>query len=347
MIRARSSALPLFLALALSAGAPAPVDEPGVRATEAMARAATRFLDGLTAEQRSGATFGFEDAERLNWHFIPRERRGLPLKQMTGAQRTLARSLLETGLGQRGMMKADAVIQLELVLRELGGNPEMRDPELYFFSVFGTPSADQPWGWRMEGHHLSLNFTVVRGTMVATAPSFFGANPARVPSGPREGQRALRDEEDAGRALVTSLDATQRAIAIISADAPRDIITGNTGQIDPLVPVGIATDRLNAEQRTRLGQLIDVYLARMSDDLATARRAALERTDFGKVTFAWAGSIETGAPHYYRVQGPTFMIEFDNTQNNANHIHSVWRDFAGDFGRDLLREHYRDAPHPH
>jgi len=346
MTRIRSST-PLFCAIVFLAAAAAPTNETGARASEAMARAATRFLDSLTPEQRSAAAFTFEDAERLNWHFIPRERRGLPLKRMTAEQRTIARALLDVGLGQRGMMKADAIIALETVLREMGGDPAVRDPELYFFSVFGTPSAEAPWGWRMEGHHLSLNFTAVRGTLVATTPSFYGANPARIPSGPRQGSRALPDEEDAGRALVNSLDAAQRAVAIITTDAPRDIITANSGQADPLSPVGIPTDQLSPRQRTLLVALIDVYLGRMAGDLAAVRRAALERTDFGKVTFAWAGAVEPGAPHYYRVQGPTFLIEYDNTQNNANHIHSVWRDFAGDFGRDLLREHYRNAPHPH
>jgi hypothetical protein len=325
---------------------PAPATEAGERATEAMVRAADRFLESLTPAQREVALFPFDDAERLNWHFIPRERRGLPFKRMTEQQRQLARSLLETGLGQRGMMKANTIMELENVLRELGGNPAMRDPEQYFFSIFGSPTAGQPWGWRLEGHHLSLNFTVVGATLVATAPSFFGANPARVPTGSRQGLRALAEEEDLARALVTSLDAAQRATAVIASDAPRDIITGNLNQVDPLSPAGISTDQLDAGQRAKLVELIEVYLSRMASELAVTRRAALERTDFAHVTFAWAGSVESGAPHYYRVQGPTFLIEYDNTQNNANHIHSVWRDFAGDFGRDLLREHYRSAPHP-
>jgi hypothetical protein len=238
-------------------------------------------------------------------------------------------------------------MELEIVLRELGGNPAVRDPELYFFSVFGTPSTEQPWGWRAEGHHLSLNFTVVNGTLVATSPSFFGANPANVPSGSRQGLRVLGAEEDLARELVRSLRPDQRAIAILETEAPRDIITGNAAQVDPLSPAGLSVERLDATQRALFVRVIDEYLARMADDLAATRRARLETTDFGQVTFAWAGSIEPGQPHYYRVQGPTFLIEFDNTQNNANHVHSVWRDFEGDFGRDLLRDHYRDAPHSH
>jgi hypothetical protein len=317
------------------------------RANAEMVRAADAFLASLSAEQREKAVFEFADAERLNWHFIPRERLGLPLKEMSEPQRELARALLRAGVGQRGYVKANTIIELELVLRELGGNPTTRDPELYFFSIFGTPSATGPWGWRTEGHHLSVNFTVAGGTAVATAPAFFGANPAEVRTGSRQGLRALAAEEDLARELVTSLDAGQRATAIIATEAPRDIVTANAVEVDPLSPAGIAVTALQPAQRSLLLRVVDEYLARMSDELAAARRATLEQTDFGRVTFAWAGSIERGQPHYYRIQGPTFLIEFDNTQNNANHVHSVWRDFDGDFGRDLLREHYRNAPHPH
>jgi hypothetical protein len=314
---------------------------------EVMARAADAFLGSLEAEQRAKATFAFGDAERLNWHFIPRERRGLPLKEMTEVQRARARSLLESGLSQRGVLRVDQIMDLENVLRELGGNPAMRDPELYFFTVFGTPSAEAAWGWRVEGHHLSVNFTIARGQHVATSPSFFGANPAEVRTGSRQGLRPLAAEEDIARELVTSLTSEQRGVAIIATDAPRDIITSNANEVDPLSPAGIAVGQLTAQQRGILVRLLDEYLNRMASDLASARRARLETTDFDRVTFAWAGSMERGQPHYYRVQGPTFLIEFDNTPNQANHIHSVWRDFDGDFGRDLLREHYREAPHPH
>jgi hypothetical protein len=311
-----------------------------------LVRAANEFLASLSAEQRAKTVFAFADAERLNWHFIPRERRGLPLKEMSPAQRTLARRLLEAGLGQRGYLKANTIMELELVLREMGGNPTVRDPERYYFSIFGTPG-QQPWGWRAEGHHLSLNFTIAHDTIVATAPAFFGANPAEVRTGTRKGLRALAAEEDLARELVTSLDAAQRTAAIIATEAPRDIITGNTAQVDPLSPVGIPITQLRANQSALLLRLLDEYLARMTPELARARRARLEQTDFARVAFAWAGSIERGAPHYYRIQGPTFLIEYDNTQNDANHIHSVWRDFASDFGRDLLREHYRSGVHPH
>jgi hypothetical protein len=312
-----------------------------------MARAANAFLADLTPDQRARALFGFTDAERLNWHFIPRERRGLPFKDMNEAQRRLARGLLEAGLSQRGLHKASTIMDLEVVLRELGGDPNVRDPERYFFSIFGAPADTAPWAWRVEGHHLSLNFTVASSTSVATAPAFFGANPAEVRTGSRQGLRALAAEEDLARELVTSLDAAQRSVAISSDEAPRDIITGNAAQVEPLSPAGISVSALSAAQATLLVKLLDEYLARMADDIAATRRAQLERTDFSQVTFLWAGSIERGQPHYYRIQGPTFLIEYDNTQNDANHVHTVWRDFAGDFGRDVLREHYRDAEHAH
>jgi hypothetical protein len=312
---------------------------------EAMLRAATSFLAGLEPEKRAKVQFPLTVAERLNWHFIPRERQGLPLKEMTPAQRELAHALIKSGLSQRGVLKANTIMELELVLREMGGNPTMRDPELYFFSIFGTPSANEAWGWRMEGHHLSLNFTIVDGKPVATSPSFMGANPAEVRLGSRKGLRALAPEEDLAREFMTSLNAEQRAAAIILTEAPRDIITMNAAAVQPLAPTGIAVSRLDVRQRQLLVRLVNEYVARMADGVAAERRARLERSDFDQVTFAWAGPIEKGAPHYYRIQGPSFLIEYDNTQNDANHIHSVWRDFDGDFGRDLLREHYRQSPH--
>jgi hypothetical protein len=312
-----------------------------------MLQAADAFLASLEPAQRARAQFDFEDAERVNWHFVPRARRGLPLKEMTTEQRGLAHGILRAGLSRRGYLTASAIIDLELVLREMGGNPRVRDPELYYFSIFGTPSHAAPWGFRAEGHHLSLNFTLVRDTLIATAPAFFGANPAEVRRGSRQGLRALADEEDIGRELVLSLDEQQLNIARIAAATPRDIVTGSAARVHPLSPVGIRVTELRPEQAAILVRLLEVYLGRMAEPLAERRRAALERTDFDAVTFAWAGSTRPGEAHYYRIQGPSFLVEYDNTQNNANHIHTVWRDFAGDFGRDLLREHYRNAPHQH
>jgi hypothetical protein len=326
---------------------PEPVSPATVSVFADMVQAADTFVASLEPEQRARALFAFEDAERLNWHFVPRARRGLPLKDMSPEQQELARGILRAGLSRRGYLTASAIIELELVLREMGQNPVIRDPELYYFSIFGTPSHSAPWGFRGEGHHLSLNFTLVRDTLIATAPAFFGANPATVRSGSRAGLRALADEEDIGRELVLSLDDGQRADAIIATTTPRDIVTGNAARVEPLAPIGIRVTELRPEQAAILVRLLDVYLGRMAEPLAERRRAALERTDFNEVAFAWAGSTRPGEAHYYRIQGPSFLVEYDNTQDNANHIHTVWRDFDGDFGRDLLREHYRDAPHRH
>jgi hypothetical protein len=341
----RASAAPAAEAAVPVSGSASPAASESVFAE--MVRAADAFLASLRPEQRARATFAFEDAERLNWHFVPRARRGLPLKEMTPRQQELARGILQAGLSRQGYLTASTIIELEQVLREMGQNPRVRDPELYYFSIFGTPSRGEPWGFRAEGHHLSLNYTLVRDSLIATAPAFFGADPAVVRSGSRRGLRPLADEEDVGRELVLSLDERQRAQAIIANATPRDIVTGAAAQVRPLSPIGIRVTELRPEQAAILLRLLDVYLGRMAEPLAESRRAALERTDFGEVAFAWAGSTQPGRAHYYRIQGPSFLVEYDNTQNNANHIHTVWRDFEGDFGRDLLREHYRDAPHPH
>jgi hypothetical protein len=322
----------------------------------AMAVAATKFLESLTPEQRQQAMFPFDGNERTHWHFIPTElfpRNGLTLKQMNPSQRERAHDLLKSGLSQRGYMTATQVMQLESVLaaieaaQPLGGNRFVRDPERYFFSIFGTPSKRGAWGWRVEGHHMSLHFTVANGTLVAGSPSFFGSNPAEVRSGPKKGTRVLGPEEDAARALVGSLDASQREKAIINTTAPNDIVTMASVKVDPLSPVGIPASALTTDQRALLRKLIDVYTGYMADDIAADRLARIEKAGWDKIAFAWAGSLERGQKHYYRVQGPTFLIEYDNTQNDANHIHSVWRDFNGDFGEDLLREHLRNTPHDH
>jgi uncharacterized protein DUF3500 len=331
-----------------------------VPASAAMATAATKFLESLTPEQRQQTMFTFVGNERTHWHFVPTEifpRNGLTIKQMTQPQRTLAHELLKAGLSQRGYMTATEIMELENVLAALeaarraatplpaGRTPLLRDPERYFFSIFGTPSRRNTWGWRVEGHHMSLNFTVVNGTLLAAAPSFFGTNPAEVREGPRKGTRVLGPAEDAARALIESLDRSQRGKAIIDATAPNDIVTVAKLKIDPLSPEGIPASALTANQRMLLKQLIDVYAGFMTDDIATERLGRIEKAGWDRIAFAWAGPIERGQKHYYRVQGPTFLIEYDNTQDDGNHIHSVWRDFNGDFGEDLLREHVRGTPH--
>lgn len=319
----------------------------------AMAAAATRFLDGLTPELRQQATFPVESDERVRWHFIPTNtfpRNGVPLKAMTEPQRELARNLLRAALSQRGLLTVTAIMELETLLKGIesarGGRGGMnRDPELYYFSVFGTPAPKGVWGWRVEGHHLSLHFTIANNSAVASSPAFLGTNPHEIREGPQTGHRILAAEEDAGRALVLALDDAQRATAVIAAVAPSDIVTMTTLKIEPLSPVGILAGALTAKQRALLMQVIDAYASKMADDTAAARLAMIQKAGLEKIAFAWAGETERGKKHYYRVQGPTFLIEYDNTQNDGNHVHSVWRDFSGDFGRDLLREHLKGVPH--
>jgi hypothetical protein len=310
-----------------------------------MADAATRLVAALSPEQQKQAVFPFEGAERLKWHFIPTEmfaRNGLTIQAMTEPQRKLAHALLQSALSQRGYLTATAIMDLETVLRAIETNGRFdRNPELYFFSVFGTPGARGAWGWRVEGHHLSLHFTVVNGTVMASAPLFFGTNPAEVRDGPKKGLRILGAQEDAARALLLALDAKQRSQAIVNEVAPNDIVTMNTLDIDPLSPAGLRAAAMTPAQRDLLMRVVDGYVSMMAPDVAADRMASLKRAGIDALGFAWAGEAERGKRHYFRVQGPTFLLEWDNTQNDGNHVHSVWRDFAGDFGRDLLREHLK------
>ena len=347
MSRLRSSRLVVALALVALSVVGAMV--AAERSASAMATAADRFLESVTPEQRAQVAFEFQSDERLMWHFIPTEmfpRHGLTIKAMTDGQRARAHDLLSAGLSQRGYLTATTIMDLETVLRALesGGRIE-RDPAAYFLSIFGTPSPDGAWGWRFEGHHLSLHFTIVDGTAVASSPYFFGSNPAQVRTGPKAGLRVLGEREDAARALVMALGRSQRAAAVIDDVAPDDILTGAELAIDPLSPVGVKAGALNPSQRNLLMRVIDAYTSIMADDIATERMARISAAGHDDIGFVWAGPTERGEPHYYRVQGPTFLIEYDNTQGDGNHVHSVWRDFAGDFGRDLLREHLQASAH--
>ena len=337
----------LMLAVVLLGAMAAGAIVSAQRASAAMSTAATRFLAALTPEQRKQAIFPLEAEERLRFNFIPTEawpRYGVTFKAMTEEQRKLAHDLLRTGLSERGYMTYTSIIQLENVLKaiETGGKFQ-RDPENYFFSIFGEPSAAGTWGWRVEGHHVSLHFTVVKGQVAASTPSFAGSNPAEVREGPQQGQRVLGLLEDSGRALVTALNESQRATAVIQPNAPNEIVTGNRLDIDPLQPAGLMAAQMTPQQRDLLMAVIDAYAGLMAPEVAADRLAKIKAAGLEKIGFAWAGPLERGRQHYYRVQGPTFLIEFDNAQNQGNHVHSIWRDFRGDFGRDLLREHIKTA----
>lgn len=330
---------PLRLALALLFAAPLACAH---EVAADMTQAAQTLLASLDGAQRKQATYPLTDAERENWNFVPLARQGLPFKRMTTEQQALGLALLRTGLSHTGMARANAIMALEFVLKELEKDtpPGRRDPTLYFVTIFGEPGTEKSWGWRFEGHHLSLNFTIVDGRHVFFAPAFMGSNPAEVRSGPRKGERVLAEEEDLGHTFANSLDAGQRQAAQFAATAPKEIFSTNKKRIDPLSPAGLPASRLQPGQRDLLVALLKSYLARHRPELAAETYAAISAAGLDQVTFAWAGSLERPKPFYYRIQGPTFLIEFDNFQNNGNHVHSTFREFKGDFGHDLLAEHY-------
>jgi hypothetical protein len=313
---------------------------------DVMARAATAFLDTLDARQRRAATFSFADAERLNWHYVPRGRKGVPLKEMPAPARAAAHDLLRSALSPDGYAKTVDVINLEEILRKLetfGGL--LRDPERYYVSIFGVPDVHAPWGWRMEGHHLSLNFTLVPGRPIAMTPAFLGANPAEVRAGPHKGLRVLAAEQDLGVMLARTIDPALRARFVIGADSPGDIVTG-PGRSDALkVPTGVALRELPGEQRALAVRLVETYARSMRSDLAAEELERMRAAGIERVHFAWAGSLDPARPHYYRLHGPTLLIEYDNSQNGANHVHTVWHDPRNDFGADVLRAHYDEGGH--
>ena len=312
-----------------------------VPSSSVMETAAKNFLNSLTPEQRAKATYKFEDDQRFDWHFIPKPRKGLPLREMTSYQNKLAHALLSAGLSQRGYIKAVTIMSLEDVLRILEKDSgEIRNPEKYYFSIFGVPSENGTWGYRVEGHHFSQNYTVVNGSVV-DAPSFFGANPAEVRQGPRKGLRTLAAEDDLGFELIRNLDEQLRKVAIVDSAAYADILTAASRKAALQGrPSGLSGSKMNARQFDTLMALMEEYARNVPDDLAEARLAQINKAG-RDISFAWSGGVDRGDPHYYRVQTPTFLIELDDTQDDANHIHSVWRDFAGDFGEDLLKQHYQ------
>ena len=313
-----------------------------------MLASAQLFLKELGPGMLDRATYPFESDERFNWHYIPRSRRGVPIKVMTEKQREAAFALLQNALSDQGYEKVTGIIQLEAVLRELEGRglgDTFRDPDLYYFTIFGTPSTDAPWGWRVEGHHLSLNFSSATEELVAATPAFMGANPAEVPEGPLKGWRVLEEEEVLARDLFNALGPSQRSMAIISKSAPSDIITGASRKARIGIPEGLSASEMTDTQKAQLMHLVKVYIRNNGDRLANAQLERIEQAEVEKLHFAWAGDAEPRRAHYYRIHGPTLLIEYDNSRNNANHIHTVVRDLENDFGEDILRTHYEQSEH--
>ena len=310
-----------------------------------MSDEANLLLKSLNEEQAKSIQFKFDDDLRKDWQFIPMERKGLGMKAMKPHQRGLALSLVQTGLSHHGFSTAMQVMALEQVLHEMENGNRVRDPAKYHVFLFGTPSEDGTWGWRIEGHHLSVSFTIVDGKQVAAVPAFFGASPAGVRVGDLKGLRVLAKEEDLGRQLVKLLTVKQKKTAIIATDAPDDVVFGPGREASLLKPVGIAFADMSEAQQKLLHDLVEVYLGKVRGELADVDRQRIKEAGFEKIHFAWAGKIAPGERHYYRIQGPTFIFEYDNTQSDANHVHVVWRDFTNDFGADWLKQHYDAVEH--
>ncbi len=337
------TAVAVFACLALLFSASARIGRSS--APDPMIAAANTFLASLSPELRSRCVFPFDARERLDWHFVPRSRPGITLGEMTDTQRIAARDLIRSALSAGGTLKVHTIMELDSILydmeRAAGGDGSSRDPLRYDLAVFGTPGVESPWGWKVEGHHISLNFSSLSGDVVATTPAFLGANPAQVRTGPRAGLRALAAEEDLARELLASLDEAQRATAVIATTAPRDILTAPGRPLDLGTPAGLLASEMTPAQRAILERLIDEYARTLRPDLAEIQLARMKPADLDGIRFAWAGGTSPGEGHYYRITGTKFVIEYDNIQNDANHIHTVWHDLEHDFGLDLLAEHYR------
>ncbi len=312
-----------------------------------LVKAAQAFVAGMNPTERTAAIYAFESDERFNWHFVPKNRNGLAWGKMSPQTRTLANDLLKKSLSESGWKKVSTIRSLEDVLRELeGGNPG-RDPNLYTFTLFGEPSKTETWGWRFEGHHIALNWTMSGGKILATTPQFLGSNPGEVRKGPLKGTRALKVEEDLGRQLVSTFSEAQAKVGILSATAPSDIVTGASRKAQIEGRKGIGFGDLDARQQGLLLALIQEHASVQLPAVAEARLERFRGTDPNRIVFAWMGGTRPGDGQYYRIQSDTFLIEYDNTQNDANHVHTVWRDFDGDFGEDLLKRHYDHHAKPH
>lgn len=323
------------------------IDAPEV--AQEMAVAADRFLKSL--EPGMQAKYLFKDAERGNFHFFPIARRGVPLADLNAAQRQLAYALMCTGLSHDGMQKAFSIMSLGEILKQTDEQPNVyRDSDQYYFTVFGEPTPDGTWGYRVEGFHLSLNVTIINGRWISVTPSFFGAIPAVVSEGPRQGLEVLQQETQLGRALAKSFTEKQREIGFgeipVFAETVGGLITGNERRIERGKPRGVAAGDMTPQQRDALMALVREHIRRIRKELADQDLARIDKAGVENIHFVWAGGLEPGEPHHYLIQGPTFLIEYDNTQDGADHIHCVYRDFDNDFG-DVLLEHYQKHGHHH
>ena len=311
-----------------------------------MVIAANNFIASLNEEEKNKAIFELKDDHREGWYFIPDKfikpngkRKGLLLKTMSPRQRLLSHALLASAMSSDGYRQATTIMTLEAILHEIENKNPIRDPELYYLSIFGKPGLKGSWGWRFEGHHLSINVAISEGKLYSVTPSFFGTNPAKT----AENSGVLKEEQDIAFELVNSLTDEQKKLAILPGKAPADIITKQERVADrnTFLPVkGIPFSELTKEQQSKLNHLINSYASKYRHEILEEIDGRKKIHSNPQVHFAWAGGTKKGTGHYYRIQGKDFLFEYDNTQGGANHVHAVWRDFDGDFGRDLLKEHY-------
>jgi len=312
--------------------------------TRDMARAAGAWLAALDQRQQREARLEWTSRLREAWHYVPRSRPGVALRAMNAVQTAAAWDLLGSLLSARGIDQVRGQLTIERILGELSGSPSFRDPGNYSLVVFGDPAGSAPWAWRFEGHHLSLSVLVAPGHGVAVTPLFFGANPAQVPRGHAHGGfRLIGAEEDAAFSLIQSLDGALRTQAVIADRSLGDIVSGPGRELDLKRFEGVPLARLNEAQRGGILRILELYAGTMREEVAAPALAKVREASLEALHFAWAGSLARGRPHYFRVHGPTALIEYDNTQDGANHVHSVWIDPQSLFGRDLLKAHYRGA----
>ena len=302
------------------------------------------FIATLAPDQHRQALLPFDAQARTDWHYIPRDRPGLPLRAMRPAQRLAAMAVLRAALSESGYSRCEDIMRLETVLAHLEQDSETYDPGNYALVLFGAPGNGEPWAWRIEGHHLSLNFTHAADG-VSAVPSFFGAHPADVEAGPLTGLRVLGSEEDLGRELMRSLAGAERERALIRPRAFDDILTGPEREESLRQPIGLPYAKLAESQRHLVLRLVEQFLGAMKPSIAEAERRRMREADLARIHFAWAGGLEKHEPHYWRLHGPTLVIEYDNTQDDANHIHSVWHAPGREFGADLLKRHYQHPSH--
>lgn len=305
--------------------------------------AANTFLNLLDAEQKIKAQYPLDDKERLNWNFVPTQRNGACFKTFTSSQRNAALALLKVSLSEQGFKKANSIMELENVLREIegrGANDTHRDPVNYYITIFGNPSKDKPWGWRMEGHHLSINFSSVNNEIGSATPTFWGSNPGIVPRGEQKGKEILKLETDLGFELCNSFTEEQKKTAIFSEKALPEIIMVNKPKAQLIEPLGLGYKDMSDAQQNLLMRLIEVYVRNYQLGFSNKLMEKIKKSGFQNLSFAWAGGLVSGSGNYYRIQGLMLLIEYDNTQNNANHVHTAVRDLTNDFAEDILREHY-------